>query len=106
MRAPMLIPFIAIAIGVLAAFDGFGVWLGLASVIAGVSLYLYILAARNYLTRFYRLSPLHYVWIAFCFCGIGNISGNIYSNNSHSQDLFNHIADIEGKFENIVSVFY
>ena len=101
MRAPMLIPFIAIAIGVLTALDGFGVWLGLASVIAGVSLYLYILAARNYLTRFYRLSPLHYVWIAFCFCGIGNISGNISSYNSPSPDLLNHIAAIEGTVENI-----
>ena len=92
MRAPMLIPFIAIAIGVLTALDGFGVWLGLASVIAGVSLYLYILAARNQLTRFFRLSPLHYVWIAFCFCGIGNIAGNISSYNSPSPDLLNHIA--------------
>lgn len=76
MNAPMLIPFIAIACGIIVAgYSNGGYWIGAISCLIGSSIYFYLILLRKKPLQLFRYSSLHYCWIFAYFLGIGAILG-------------------------------
>lgn len=77
---PMVIPLVAVIIGILAGLDTeIHPSVGLFVCAAGGALYCYLLfKSRNPLAS-YRLRNLHYVWLAVCFLGAGIFTGALKS---------------------------
>lgn len=66
-----LLPLIGIVSGILAGYAGAGIIWGFILSGMAAALYLYIRFSSRDAMRSYRLAPLHHLWIALLFAGIG-----------------------------------
>lgn len=103
MNAPMFIPFISLGIGILTAPLGFNTYVGTLFIIIGALAYLYIISFKNNPVKFYNLSQLHHIWIAFCFIGAGIILGNTSLPSHPSSSEIKKAVAGKGKILNIAN---
>lgn len=73
----MLLPFLSISAGIILASLGTDIYIGTLVVIFGSIIYLWLRSYRSNPVKNYRYAPLHYLWIALFFLGIGIITGDI-----------------------------
>lgn len=92
----MAIPFLSLICGILTAFSGMDIWLGVVAIILGTIAYFYILSLKKSLLRYYRFSTFHKGWIVLWFIGIGNISGNFSIYNVPDDENLKNIRAVEG----------
>lgn len=97
----MLIPVLALAVGILSASFGADGWVAASEIVTGSLIYLFTLRlSRNPLAG-YRYRYLHQVWLALWFCGIGIFSADLErpfempgDNFSAYKAALGHIRDI------------
>ncbi|MDE5789636.1 MAG: ComEC/Rec2 family competence protein [Muribaculaceae bacterium] len=77
MNAPMLLPFISLATGILLTVFGCGLWVGASMIILGSVIYFGINSFKKIPAKSFKYSHLHYLWITFWFVGIGIIDENL-----------------------------
>lgn len=72
------LPLVALSAGImLCYFAGFPVYAAVAILLAGLGIYLFLLAAHKNPILYYRLSKWHYLWICLVFTGIGVINADL-----------------------------
>ncbi len=75
MKAPMLLPLLSLVTGILLATLGVETGIGLAFIVTGSFIYLFLNSNKSNPVKNYRYAPIHYCWIAFWFLGIGILDG-------------------------------
>ena len=101
MKAPMLLPFLSLASGILLAFSGCGVWVGVLFIIAGSVIYIFINHYKDNPLRYYKYSMLHYTWIILWFLGIGIINENQSQPDNPDHAELSNIVAAQGRIEAI-----
>ena len=97
----MLIPFITLGIGILSVSLGVNVFGATVCIISGTILYLWIVSLKKDPVKLYKASPLHNLWIAVWFLGIGIILGNLSLSTFPTTDQINNCAAATGKILSI-----